>query len=122
MSDDLNQWAIWREIHSQPKLSQAWGTSLDVEGLRAWIRDQDANEVWFCGAGTSAYIGDIIAAGLHGARAVPSTDLVGRPQHFCDGVRPLVVSFGRSGNCTESIGDPRITRTAKGDQPAGRNA
>tara|TARA_R110002073_G_scaffold15427_9_gene60889 strand:- start:259 stop:1311 length:1053 start_codon:yes stop_codon:yes gene_type:complete len=104
MSDDLNLWATWREIHSQPDIWQAWGTSLDVAGLRAWIRDQDADDVWFCGAGTSAYIGDIIAAGLHGARAVPSTDLVSRPQHFCEGVRPLVVSFGRSGNSTESIG------------------
>ena len=37
-------------------------------------------------------------------RAVASTDLVSRPHVYLNGRNPLVVSFGRSGNSTESIG------------------
>ncbi|MEH6835723.1 MULTISPECIES: tagatose-bisphosphate aldolase [Falsihalocynthiibacter] len=102
----LGRWATWTEIHQQPDIWRDWGQALDVAGLRAWIASLDVEEVWFCGAGTSAYIGDIVAAGLEGKRfrSVPTTDIVSRPQAFLSGVRPLVVSFGRSGNSTESIG------------------
>lgn len=105
---ELDQWATWREIHSQPSIWKSWAQVLDVSGLRAWVSEQDFDEVWFCGAGTSAYIGDIITAGLEGMggrmRSVPSTDLVSRPQAFLSNAKPLVVNFGRSGNSTESIG------------------
>ncbi|MDG1521401.1 MAG: SIS domain-containing protein [Yoonia sp.] len=104
MTDDLTHWATWREIHSQPDVWRGWADSLDVAGLRDWIAAQDFEEVWFCGAGTSAYIGDIIAASIKGTRSVPSTDLVADPAHVLYGARPLVVSFGRSGNSAESIG------------------
>lgn len=104
MTDTLNSWATWREIHQQPAVWRAWGAALDVADLRAWIADQNVDEVWFCGAGTSAYIGDIIAAAVPGTRSVPSTDLVANPRAFLTGIRPLVVSFGRSGNSTESLG------------------
>ena len=100
----LETWATWREIHQQPQVWRDWGRALDVEGLRAWISDQNADDIWLCGAGTSAYIGDIIAAALPNVRSVPSTDLVANPSAFLNGNRPLVVSFGRSGNSTESIG------------------
>ncbi|WP_299421622.1 SIS domain-containing protein [uncultured Shimia sp.] len=104
MSTTLDTWATWREIHQQPAVWRAWGDALDVAGLRSWIAAQNADEVWFCGAGTSAYIGDIIAAAVPGTRSVPSTDLVANPRAFLNGNRPLVVSFGRSGNSTESLG------------------
>ena len=105
----LENWATWQEIHAQPAIWEAWADTLDVQGLRAWVQAQGVSEVWFCGAGTSAYIGDIICAGLEGQsgpvlRAVPSTDLVSRPRAYLSGKRPLIVSFGRSGNSTESIG------------------
>ena len=82
---------------------------MPVAGLRNWINGLDVDEIWFCGAGTSAYIGEIIVAGLEGQsgprlRAIASTDLVSRPQAYLTGRKPLVVSFGRSGNSTESIG------------------
>ncbi len=126
MKSDLHHWATWREIHQQPDVWDAWGDALDVTGLRAWIAAQTFDEVWFCGAGTSAYIGDILAAQLPGTRSVPSTDLVSRPQHLLRAKRPLVVSFGRSGNSTESIGTldaldalapdaPRLHITCNGD-------
>lgn len=106
---DLSQWATWREIHAQPAIWRAWAGQLDVAGLRKWITTQVADEVWFCGAGTSAYIGDIISSGLEGTpgprlRSVPTTDLVSRPHAYLNGRKPLVVSFGRSGNSSESIG------------------
>lgn len=104
MSNDLGKWATWREIHQQPKIWADWSDMIAVDDLRGWIAVQDYDDVWLCGAGTSAYIGDIIAAEVAGVRAVPSTDLVSRPQHLLAGRKPLVVSFGRSGNSTESIG------------------
>ena len=104
MTPSLDHWATWREIHSQPDIWRSWGATLDVAGLRAWIADQSFDEVWFCGAGTSAYIGDIIAASIKGTRSVPSTDIVANPAHVLSDVRPLVVNFGRSGNSSESIG------------------
>lgn len=101
---DLSQWATWREIHAQPGIWKAWGATFDHQTVRDWVAEQSFDEVWFCGAGTSAYIGDIIAASLPGTRSVPSTDLVSRPAHYLRGANPLVVSFGRSGNSAESIG------------------
>ncbi len=106
---DLATFATWREIHAQPAIWRDWGATLDVTGLRAWIAALGVSEVWFCGAGTSAYIGEILACGLEGApgprlRAVPTTDIVARPYAYLTGAPKLIVSFGRSGNSTESIG------------------
>lgn len=105
----LAQWATWREIHAQPAIWRKWAVEFDPASTRAWIDGLGVDEVWFCGAGTSAYIGDILVAGLEGApgvrfRSVPTTDLVSRPSAYLSGVTPLIVSFGRSGNSTESIG------------------
>jgi tagatose-6-phosphate ketose/aldose isomerase len=107
MTNDLNKWATWQETHSQPDIWRDWGATLDVTGLRAWIAEQTFDEIWFCGAGTSAYIGDIIAASVKGTRSVPTTDIVANPAHVLKGANPLVVNFGRSGNSTESIGTLR---------------
>lgn len=105
----LGRWATWRELHAQPAIWRAWGQAFDVTAAQAWVAKQAPTEVWFCGAGSSAYIGDIIVAGLEGhggprLRAVASTDLVARPHAYLTGRRPLVVSFGRSGNSAESLG------------------
>ena len=111
---DLTRHATFREILSQPAIWRDWGTRLPVADLRHWITETGATEAWFCGAGTSAYIGDILAAGLEGQhldgktgprlRSVPTTDIVARPKAYLTGAPKLVVSFGRSGNSTESIG------------------
>ncbi|CAN1575618.1 AgaS Predicted phosphosugar isomerases [Paracoccaceae bacterium] len=107
--NDLTRHATWREIKSQPAIWREWGATLPVADLREWVTATGVSEVWFCGAGTSAYIGDILAAGLEGAagprfRSVPTTDIVARPHAYLRGVPKLVVSFGRSGNSAESIG------------------
>lgn len=109
MTQDLSRWATWREIHAQPAIWSDWARALAVKDLRAWISTLEIEEIWFCGAGTSAYVGDMIVAGLEGRpgprlRSVPTTDIVSRPQAHLTGRRPLIVSFGRSGNSTETIG------------------
>ena len=61
------------------------------------------------GAGTSAFIGEIIAPWLarHTGKnfsALPTTDLVTNPQDYLNAAHPLLlVSFGRSGNSPESL-------------------
>lgn len=99
--------ATWREIHAQPAIWRDWAASFDVDAVRNWVAGLGPRQVWFCGAGTSAYIGDILVAGLEGQgdfRAVPTTDIVARPHAYLGGRAPLIVHFGRSGNSTESIG------------------
>jgi tagatose-6-phosphate ketose/aldose isomerase len=108
---DLTQWHTWREIHAQPAIWTQFGAEVlaQRDALRAWIAASGATEVWFSGAGTSAYIGDFIAAALATTsdlllKSVASTDLVSAPHQFLGAAKPLVVSFGRSGNSAESIG------------------
>ena len=109
MTDTLNTWATWREIHQQPAVWRSWGQALDVAGLRSWIADQNADEIWFCGAGTSAYIGDIIAAAVPGTRAVPSTDLVANPPD------PLATFWDDNPNFVTAIDQLATTKTVNDD-------
>jgi len=105
---DLRDTATWREIHAQPGIWADWAQALPVADLRAWVAGLGPREVWFCGAGSSAYVGEIAAAALEGQgrfRAIATTDIVARPRAYLGGgARPLVVSFGRSGNSAETIG------------------
>ncbi len=106
---DLTRHATFREILAQPAIWRDWGAILPVADLRHWITQTGTNEVWFCGAGTSAYIGDILVAGLEAQpgsrfRSVATTDIVARPHAYLRGTPKLIVSFGRSGNSTESVG------------------
>ena len=106
-------WATETEIAAQPDIWEDWshvlpGIAADVS---AWILARKPDVIWLTGAGTSAFIGD--ALGIHldnrlqgiPVRSVPSTDLVSRPGDYLKpGLRPLVVSFGRSGNSSETMG------------------
>lgn len=119
---DLTRHATFREILAQPAIWAAWGAALPVADVRHWITQTGANEGWFCGAGTSAYIGDILAAGLEGQpgprfRSVPTTDIVARPQAYLRGQPRLIISFGRSGNSTESLGLLNALDTLAPDWP-----
>ena len=103
--------STWAEIKRQPQIWEDWWGELEprLPELKAWINAQNVDEIWLSGAGTSAYIGDFIAAGLNATspipiRAVASTDLVSAPHQFLSAKRPLVVNFGRSGDSAESIG------------------
>lgn len=104
----LQDTSTWREIQQQPALWDAWAADPALLRARDWLAAQAPQEIWLCGAGTSAYIGDIVAAGLEGAggprlRAIPTTDLVSRPRAYLP-TRALVIHFGRSGDSTESLG------------------
>ncbi|RYH07144.1 SIS domain-containing protein [Tropicimonas sp. IMCC6043] len=100
------------EISAQPDIWEAWATELPpIAGqIRDWIAARAPDEIWLCGAGTSAFIADSLVVGLNRCRGIPlvnvaSTDLVARPgDFFRTATRPLVMSFGRSGNSSESIG------------------
>lgn len=108
----MSDWNTEQEIRQQPAVWGAWGEAFsnDLAELQNWIAQCEVTEVWLCGAGTSAFIGDVAASGLNPTsrlpiRAVPTTDLVASPRLFWrPDVRPLVISFGRSGDSAESIG------------------
>ncbi len=103
----LTETRTWAEIQQQPALWEGWAQSPHLANARAWIESLGPREVWLCGAGTSAYIGDIVASGLEGQgrrlRAIPTTDLVSRPRAFLP-TDALIVHFGRSGDSAESLG------------------
>jgi fructoselysine-6-P-deglycase FrlB-like protein len=111
MSTHTPDWVTTREIASQPAVwRDLAGLLPDILAIRAWTDGRASDSIWLSGAGTSAFIGEALAEapGLgrgRPLRAVPSTDLVAQPRAFLrPGTRPLVVSFGRSGNSPESVG------------------
>lgn len=110
---DLDRWATTREIKRQPAIWRSFGPRLDgiAAEIRAWVTARRPDEIWFTGAGTSAFIGETLASYLNQAagpvryRAIPTTDLIAAPRSYLrPGVKLLVVSFGRSGNSSELIG------------------
>ncbi len=66
-------------------------------------------EIVFSGAGTSAYIGDILSVyyaekGYYNCRSVPTTDIITHPEAYLPTEKKLVlISFARSGSSPESI-------------------
>ncbi|WP_116135030.1 SIS domain-containing protein [Tropicimonas sp. IMCC34043] len=100
----------WAEIQSQPAIWRAWAGPLEARAtdLSGQIRAAGIARVWFCGAGTSAFIGDTLSPRSHPSldlRAVPTTDLVAAPQDYLPMPDDLLlVQFGRSGNSSESVG------------------
>jgi tagatose-6-phosphate ketose/aldose isomerase len=105
--------STWKEILRQPAIWRVWSAELAVRAaaIRGWIKDKSIEEIWLCGAGTSAFIGDIIAASTCGEtdgpliRAVPTTDFVACPSdHVRNSAKLLVIQFGRSGDSSETVG------------------
>jgi tagatose-6-phosphate ketose/aldose isomerase len=100
----------WGEINAQPEIWKNWAAPLSVarDDLTAWIKEKGIREIWFAGAGTSAFIGDTLAAVGHSdltLRSIPTTDLVGAVMDLHQmGDDLLVIQFGRSGNSSESVG------------------
>ena len=102
------------EIRQQPG---SWMRSLNhidnvrqaLDGFLAPLLRKDNLRIVLTGAGTSAFIGDIIAPWLsrHTGKnftAVATTDLVTNPMDYLSSDRPLLlISFGRSGNSPESV-------------------
>jgi len=103
-----------KEIRQQP---ESWIRSLkNIGNQRSSINDfldpllqNPSLKIILTGAGTSAFIGDIITPWLsrHTGKnfvAVPTTDLVTNPVDYLIEQEPtLLVSFARSGNSPESV-------------------
>jgi hypothetical protein len=114
ISDHIRTTDTWKEIHAQPGIWRAWADEFNLEEIRTWVDAQEIQEVWFCGAGTSIQIGDIIASGITLSSkpkilSVPSTDLVAQPSFYLKSapISLLIVNFDRSGNSGESEGTLR---------------
>lgn len=107
------------EIKQQPEL---WNETLEIfnshkESLEAFLEGfkKETTEkirVIFTGAGTSAYVGDLVKPHLtrYGNtsdfifEATPTTDIVSAPlNYFKEDSPTLLVSFARSGNSPESV-------------------
>ena len=102
------------EIRQQPA---SWIRSLNnIDNLHASIDSfltpllrKDDLRIVLTGAGTSAFIGDIVSPWLasytgKNFTAVPTTDLVTNPVDYFSPAHPLLlISFARSGNSPESV-------------------
>ncbi|MFB2595089.1 SIS domain-containing protein [Paracoccus sp. p4-l81] len=95
----MQQPAIWRDM--------AQTLPEQVAGIRDWIAARDPGQIWLAGAGSSAFVGEVVARAIAGGRpvsALPTTDLVASPGLALHRPgRALVVQFGRSGDSSESV-------------------
>ncbi|MFM1360862.1 SIS domain-containing protein [Yersinia enterocolitica] len=86
-----------------------------IDAFLAPLLQQSDLQIVLTGAGTSAFIGDIIAPWLshHTGRnfvSVPTTDLITNPVEYLSTDRPtLLISFARSSNSPESVATVDIT-------------
>ncbi len=106
------------EIAQQPRAWREACAAVETarQQIQTWLIPKLAlprAQVLFCGAGTSAFIGDTLAAWLQKSfarensidfRSVSTTDLVADPDQFLLDDRPtIIVSFARSGDSPESV-------------------
>jgi tagatose-6-phosphate ketose/aldose isomerase len=115
------------EIEHQPAIWRALAAALEAQqdGIDAfvgdWLRRPD-HRVILTGAGSSAYIGEMVADTLNAAwpakiRAIATTSLLTHPELYLSREQPtLLVSFARSGNSPESLATVELLR-ASVDQP-----
>src|SRR5450830_1477038 len=106
-----HQPAIWRALAGILRKEQA--------SLAAFLGDTLSNpqqRVILTGAGSSAYVGEIIADEINAAwpcqvRALSTTSLLTHPALYLERSAPtLVVSFARSGNSPESTAAVQLVR------------
>ncbi len=111
---ELNGFNTAVEIYGQPEL---WLETLNIvesnrEKIDKFIKENLNKEkirVIFTGAGTSAYVGDIVSSYLNKEKeyiyeSIPTTDIVSNPNIYLKKDIPtLMVSFARSGNSPESV-------------------
>lgn len=134
-----------REICQQPRVWRAMHSRIDAsrEDIDAWLKLTLAKpnlRILLCGAGTSAFIGDTVAAWFRARYQVPptcqivsvrTTDLTADPLQFLRQDLPtLMISFARSGDSPESIASVELADRLISDcrhviitcNPAGRLA
>lgn len=109
------------EIAHQPALWRELAASLEDgrEAVATFLGDSLANplqRVILTGAGSSAYVGEIIADELNAAwpaqvRAIATTTLLTHPELYLEAGAPtLLVSFARSGDSPESLAAVHLVR------------
>ncbi|MGX6978549.1 SIS domain-containing protein [Vagococcus elongatus] len=113
-----------KEIKQQPEL---WEETYEIyenhrEKLNLFLKEFEDKvskkiRIIFTGAGTSAYVGDVVKPHLirfgdtkrYQFEAIPTTDIVSAPHSFLKEDEPTVlVSFARSGNSPESVAAIRL--------------
>ena len=116
----MNRRSLWtaREICQQPRVwREAHARIIESrQTIDDWLAPRLAApnlRILLCGAGTSAYIGDTVAAWLRKQRrnstgrqiaSVSTTDLAADPaQYLLDDIPTLMISFARSGDSPESV-------------------
>lgn len=103
-----------KEIFQQPKVWKAQYESMlnNRKQIQEYISKEinsKEHETILTGAGTSAFIGDILSVlfpllGFTNCKSVATTDLITNPESFFPKHRKLIlISFARSGNSPESI-------------------
>lgn len=111
---DLNGFNTATEIFQQPEL---WLETLKmVESQKQKIDkfiserlDKNNTRVIFTGAGTSAYVGSMVASHINKKsnylfESISTTDIVANPENYLKKDIPtIMVSFARSGNSPESV-------------------
>jgi tagatose-6-phosphate ketose/aldose isomerase len=106
-----HQPALWRELAASLKDGR--------EAVAGFLGDSLANplqRVILTGAGSSAYVGEIIADELNAAwpaqvRAIATTTLLTHPELYLEAGAPtLLVSFARSGDSPESLAAVHLVR------------
>lgn len=110
--------ATAREIVQQPRVWREAGEKVKAARAKidAWLQPKLAIpqvQVIFCGAGTSSFIGESVAAWLRSRKrfgqtitfeSVSTTDLAASPAQYLASDRPtIMVSFARSGDSPESV-------------------
>ncbi len=112
------------EIEQQPAMWQ--DTASRVEGNRSAIdaflknatADHPGIRVVFTGAGTSDYVGQLVAPYLssvcgtrYAFEPIPTTSIVSNPASYLSDVPTILVSFARSGNSPESVQAIKLAET-----------
>jgi tagatose-6-phosphate ketose/aldose isomerase len=110
-----------KEISSQPVLWQeTWSKLLGekdkVLNFLSKFMEQDNPYVILTGAGTSAFIGEVLEGPVQKkwgipCRAVATTDIVTHPENYFVQSRPtMLISFARSGDSPESLQAVRLAK------------
>ena len=122
---DNSTYYTYKEIMQQPQMWQKEYELLmnrreEIENFISKYIDL-GYEIIYTGAGTSAFIGDILEEALcgtrfRGARSVATTDMITHPYSYLSADKKLLlISFARSGNSPESLGTIRIANSICND-------
>lgn len=123
----MNNTFTYNEIVSQPNLwlkeYEVLNDSKDIISL--FLKNNNVTKktrIIFSGAGTSAFIGDILEVlyrrlGYENVSSISTTDIISHPDtYFLEGEQTILVSFARSGNSPESVSTVDFANKICGDK------